>query len=54
MILEREDLGLELRAVVDSDRAGNDWARNAASTAQSLLGRDKDVRDVLIFAQQLQ
>ena len=43
---------LELRVFVDNHRARNDWAGDAACSAECRLGSDKHVRDVLVFAEQ--
>ncbi len=51
-VLDGLDLRLEFRAFVGGHRARNNWAGDAAGTAERLLRRDKDVRDVLVFAEQ--
>jgi hypothetical protein len=52
--LEGLDLRLELRALVDEDRRGDDRARDARRAAERLLGAHKHVRHVLVLAQQRQ
>ena len=50
--LELLDLVFHLAALVGRDAARDDGPGDAARAAQSGLGRDKDVRDVLVLGQQ--
>jgi len=52
--LDSQDLGLEVRALVGGDRAGNDGAGDTAGTAESGLGGDENVGDVLVLAKKRQ
>jgi hypothetical protein len=48
--LDGLDLRLQFRAFITSDRCRNHSTGHTTSSAQSLLGRDKDVGDILVFA----
>ena len=50
-VLEIVDLRLQLRAVVGGDRARDDGTGNSARATQRLLGRNEDVRHVLILGE---
>jgi hypothetical protein len=50
--LDGVDLALELAGLVGGDRGGDDRARDTAGTAEGRLARDKDVRDVLVLAEE--
>lgn len=52
LVLDRKDLGLQVGCLVGGDRSRDDSAGDTAGTAESGLGGNKDVRDVLVFAQQ--
>ena len=52
LLLDGVDLGLDLRTLVLGNTGTNDWPGDATGTAQSLLGADKHVGDVLVLAQQ--
>jgi hypothetical protein len=49
--LDVQNLRLQVRGFVGSDGSRNDGTRNTTGTTQSGLGRNKDVRNVLIFTQ---
>lgn len=53
-LLNRGDLGLQLRPFVGSHTASDDRSWDSAGSAESLLGANEDVRNVLVFAQQRQ
>lgn len=48
------DLRLQLRTVVGQNGGGDDGTRHTTGTSEGSLGRNKDVRHVLVFAQQRQ
>ncbi len=52
LILNCPNLVLQLRMFVASDRGGDDGASDTTSAAEGDFAGDKDVWDVLIFAQQ--
>ena len=52
LVLDRLNLGLQVGTFVRSNGGSNDGTRNTASTTQSSLGWDKNVRNVLIFTEQ--
>lgn len=54
LLLNGGDLRLQLGALVGGDTASDDWARDAACTAESLLRANEYVWDVLVLAQQWQ
>lgn len=54
MIDKRNDLGFKLGSLVGGDGNGNDSTGNTTRTAQSSLGGNKDVGNILIFAQKWQ
>ena len=49
-----QDLRVELSGLVGRDRRGDDGSGHTASTAQSRLGGDKDVWDVLVLTEERQ
>lgn len=52
--LDGVDLGLELGAVLLGDRGRDHRSGDSASTSESLLRSDENVRDVLVFAEKWQ
>ena len=50
LVAEGTDLGVEIGSLVGGEGDGNDRAGDTASTAKSGLGRNVDVRDVLVLA----
>lgn len=52
--LHRLNLWFQLRPLLYGDRGSNDGAGHPAGPAQSLLGADKHIRDVLVLAEQRQ
>lgn len=54
LVLKLVDLFLDLRAVVRGHASGDDRAGNTAGTAESDLGGDEHVRNVLVLAEQRQ
>lgn len=46
------DLALKLRSVVGGDAGSNDGSRDTAGAAKGDLGRNKDVGNVLVLAQE--
>lgn len=52
LVLEGEDLFLQLGGVVRGDGGTHDWARHSAGTAESDLGGNEHVGDVLVLAQE--
>ena len=52
LVLDRLNLGLQVGTFVGSNGGSNDGTRDTASTTQSSLGWDKNVRNVLIFTKQ--
>ena len=54
MVADGDDLRRELGSVIGQDGARHDGAGHAAGSSEGNLGGDKDVRDVLVFAQQRQ
>lgn len=52
LILEAIDLRVKLRTLGGKDGAGNNRPGDTAGTAKSDLGGDKDVRDILVFAEE--
>jgi len=53
-VADRQDLRLDLRALVRDDRGGDDRARDATRTTERLLRGNEHVRHVLVLAQQRQ
>ena len=51
-LLEALDLCLELASFVGGDRGRDDRARDATGTAESSLGRDKDIGNVLVLSEE--
>lgn len=51
LVLQLVDLLLDLRAVVGGDAGSNNRARDTAGTAQGDLGRNEDVRNVLVLTE---
>lgn len=49
--LDVQNLRLQVRGFVGSDGSRDDGTRDTTGTTQSSLGRNKDVRNVLIFTQ---
>lgn len=54
LVLDRRNLAVELAELVGGDARGDDRAGDAARTAEGGLGRQEDVRDVLVLAQERQ
>ena len=52
--LDGQDLGLEIRTLVGGDGASNNGAGDTAGTAESGLGGDENVGDVLVLAKKRQ
>ena len=52
--LNRLNLRLQLRALLDGDRGGDDGSRDATGAAQGLLGAHKHIGDVFVLAEQWQ
>lgn len=52
--LDAKNLRLKIRGFVGGDRGGDNGTRNTTSTTKSSLGRNEDVRDVLIFTEKRQ
>lgn len=50
LVLESPDLAHQVGRLVGGDAAGDDSAGDTAGTSEGHLGRDIDVRDVLVFA----
>lgn len=51
LVLESTDLAHKVGSLVSGDGSSNNSAANTTSTAQSHLGRNVNVRDVLVFAE---
>lgn len=54
VLLDSLDVALQLGSVLNSDRNRDDWSTDAGSSAEGLLGSNKNVWNVLIFAQERQ
>lgn len=52
LVLNTVNLVLDGRSVVRGDRGSNDWSGDTTSSTQGGLGRNKDVWNVLVLAQQ--
>lgn len=52
--LDGVNLGLELGAVLLGDGGSDDRSGDSASSAESLLGSDENVRDILVLAEKWQ
>lgn len=50
--LDVQNLRLQVRGFVGGDGSRDDGARDTTGATQGSLGRNKDVRDVLIFTQE--
>lgn len=50
--LKSQNLRLEVGSFVSGDRASNNGAGDTTGATKSSLGRNENVRDVLVFAQQ--
>ena len=51
-MLNGDDLRLDLRSLVLGYTSGDDWLANTTGKSKSLLGLDKNVRNILVFTQQ--
>ena len=52
LILERTNLALQLARLITRDAGRDDCPGDARGTTERCLGRDPDVRHVLVFAQE--
>lgn len=52
--LDAKNLRLKVRGFISGDRSRDDGTRDTTSTTKSSLGRNENVRDVLIFTEKRQ